>query len=381
MQKKQEKKVKKGSNFWGIVFFLLLGAACGYTVIAYSASNLAAGLSFGEYLMRLGLLLLCIYAAFFLQMILHEAGHLVFGLLTGYRFSSFRIGSLMWSKEAGKIRFRRMSLVGTGGQCLMSPPDMKDGKIPYVLYNLGGSLMNILAALVFLAAYALWGKLPFLGLLFLLLCVSGFGLALMNGIPLRLGTVDNDGYNARSLGKSPDALFAFWVQMKANEQMAKGARLRDMPEEWFAVPSDEGMKNSMTAVLGVFAANRLLDTHAFDAAKDLMDRLLSMDTAIVGLHRRLLICDRLYCELVGSKDVEVMDRLRSGEQLKFMKQMGKFPAVIRTEYAYALLQEQDTPKARQIRDRFEKRALTYPYAGDLESERELLRIAEECRGV
>lgn len=32
----------------------------------------------------------------------------------------------------------------------MNPPDMVDGKIPYILYNLGGSLMNFISALKFL---------------------------------------------------------------------------------------------------------------------------------------------------------------------------------------------------------------------------------------
>lgn len=94
-----------------------------------------------------------IYIVFLLQIIIHEAGHLVFGLLTGYRYSSFRIGSFMWVEENGKIRFKRLSLAGTGGQCLMSPPDMIDGKIPFVLYNLGGSFLNIITGVVFGAAY------------------------------------------------------------------------------------------------------------------------------------------------------------------------------------------------------------------------------------
>ena len=56
----------------------------------------------------------------------------------------------------------------------------------------------------------------------------------MNGIPMRLGNVDNDGYNALCLGKSPAALRSFWLQMKINQQISRGVRLKDMPEDWFA---------------------------------------------------------------------------------------------------------------------------------------------------
>ena len=80
---------------------------------------------------------------------------------------------------------------------------------------------------------------------FLMMVVIGGAFALMNGVPMRLGTVDNDGYNALSLGKNPQALRSFWIQMKANHAQALGQTLKDMPAEWFVMPSDEDMKNSM----------------------------------------------------------------------------------------------------------------------------------------
>ena len=94
-------------------------------------------------------LLLSVYAALLLQIVIHEAGHLVFGLVTGYQFVSFRIWNMMWLKKDGKIQFKRMSLAGTGGQCLMSPPDLADGKMPVLLYNFGGAIMNLFSAASF----------------------------------------------------------------------------------------------------------------------------------------------------------------------------------------------------------------------------------------
>ena len=81
-------------------------------------------------------MLAVMYVAIFIHIILHELGHLIGGLMSGYEFCSFRIMSFMWKKENGKIRLRRMNLAGTGGQCLMSPPDMINGKIPVFIYNL-----------------------------------------------------------------------------------------------------------------------------------------------------------------------------------------------------------------------------------------------------
>jgi len=40
--------------------------------------------------------------SFYIQIAIHEFGHMIFGLITGYKFSSFRMGNLMWVKEEGE---------------------------------------------------------------------------------------------------------------------------------------------------------------------------------------------------------------------------------------------------------------------------------------
>lgn len=329
--------------------------------------------------MSLFVLLFVIYIAIFVHIIIHEAGHLMFGLLSGYKFSSFRIMSFMWAKENEKIRFRRFSLAGTGGQCLMIPPDLSDGKIPVMLYNLGGPLMNIIAGFVFLGLYFITVSAPLLSTVMLIFAVIGFALGIMNGLPMRMGTADNDGYNAFALTCNQDALRSFWVQMKTNEQIAQGIRIKDMPVEWFTVPCDEEMKNSMVAVMGVFASNRLMDEHQFEEADKLMAHLLEIDSGIVGLHRNLMICDRIYYELITRNRREVLDAMLDKQQKKFMKAMKTFPSVIRTQYASALLAEQDNAGAEHIKAQFEKFAKTYPYPNEIQAERELMEIAESKR--
>ena len=44
--------------------------------------------------------------AIFLQVSLHEAGHLMCGLASGYRFVSFRIFSFTWIRQGGKVRIK-----------------------------------------------------------------------------------------------------------------------------------------------------------------------------------------------------------------------------------------------------------------------------------
>ena len=375
MTKTQGKLKKLLGHLLSIGIGLAVGWVAGY-FIGSCMDAVTARFPDMNLITALALLVLIVVLAFFLQLIIHEAGHLVFGLLSGYHFSSFRIGSFLWLKEDGKLRCKRLKVTGTGGQCLMSPPDPVDGKFPVVLYNLGGAIINVLTSVLFLLLYFLSRPLPLLAMFFMSMAVMGLATALINGIPLHTPTIDNDGYNALSLRKDPDAAAAFRMQMKVNELISKGQRLKDMPEEWFALPSDEKMKNSMVAATAVFACNRLMDQHRFAEADALMEKYLSMDTAIVGLHRSLMICDRIYLELIGENRRGTIASMLDKNQKQFMRSMKKFPSVIRTEYVYALLHEQSAEKAEKIAKAFEACARTYPYPSDIQSERELLEIAD-----
>ena len=380
MKTRKKKKKIVWQQFIGTAFLLLMGAACGVVMVLYLEQPSAEKPLYEEILTTVSLFL-GMYVAFLFHLTVHEAGHLLFGLMTGYRFCSFRIGSFMWIKEDGKLKLKRLTIAGTGGQCLMAPPDLKDGKMPLVLYNLGGSIINLVLCALFFAAYLLTPEILILSPILFIFAIVGFMTALMNGIPMRMGTVDNDGYNAFALSKNKEAVEAFWVQLKTVEQSAKGIRLKDMPDEWFAFPSDAAMKNSMVATRGVFACNRLMDAGKYTEADAMMAHLLSIESGMVGLHRSLLICDRMFVEMIGENRSDIIGNMLTKEQKRFMKAMKRFPSVLRTEYALALLFEKDTVKAEKVKAEFEKVAKSYPYVHDLDAEWELLHLAENKAAV
>ncbi len=188
--KKEKKPRHKGQSWIAVLLSLLLGGCAGVLLLNYLIP-LGDGLSLWQKLLLFALTLFSLYAAMLLQVIIHEAGHLVFGLLTGYRFLSFRVFSLMLVREEEKLRFRRYSLAGTGGQCLMIPPELRDGTMPVLLYNFGGAILNLVAAALFFALSLLLPPSSFLRLFLRLLALAGVYYALTNGIPLHLGPVDN----------------------------------------------------------------------------------------------------------------------------------------------------------------------------------------------
>ncbi len=371
------KQIKKYS---GLIVLMLVGAVCGFLTILELEAMDAMELPFGQYLLILVGMVGMMYLAFFLQIIVHEGGHLVCGLMTGYGFSSFRIGSFMWIRQDGKIRLTRFSLAGTGGQCLLVPPPMVDGKIPYVLYNLGGSLANLLAAAICLGLLLLTGN-GLLHFFLLQMTVVGVGFALVNGIPMNAGGVCNDGYNAKSLGKNPNAMRAFWVQMKINEAQAAGVRVKDMPEEWFDLPAQEDMGNSMCSALAVIRTSWHMDRHEFDQAAQSIDTLLEDSKAekieVQGIYLHMMACDRIFCELTGSGDREIVDQLLTKELQAAMKQMKNMLPIIRTQYVLALLYDRNCEKAAKLEAAFQKQAARYPHPAEVQGEWEFLNLAKE----
>ena len=141
--------------------------------------------------------------AFVIQVIVHEAGHLFFGLLSGYKFISFRVFDFKIIKdEDGKFKIRYERLAGTGGQCLMRAPEYVEGKFKYKLYLLGGVTFNLVFSIVF------WLVLPsYYTLLFTLI---GFTLAFLNLIPMGF----NDGMTFYHASKDETTRFILFLQLE-----------------------------------------------------------------------------------------------------------------------------------------------------------------------
>ncbi len=353
------------------VVYLSIGAVCGIIIGDY-AFNFAGEKSVTEMLLDIMLLFVGFYVGMLVQIVIHEAGHLVFGVVSGYRFFSFRILSITIIKTDGKIHIKRLKIPGTAGQCLMVPPDFKDGKIPVALYNFGGAIMNLLSVAVFAGLHFLFSGAPFAATMMSVFAAVGFLLAITNGIPLRMGMINNDGVNALELMRDPEAMHSFWVQLKVAEQTAKGVRLKDMPDEWFVVPADGSMKNAMTTVKGVLVCNRLVDAKELDRARTAIRHMLEIDSGMIELHRRMLICDLVFIEIVNDAYKNDIDRLLDKKQKSFIKKMKTNPSVVRAQYFYALMCEKNGIKAEKIKKRFDLICNIYPYSSELEIEKEFM---------
>lgn len=109
---------KKKSKFNPmLIMYIVIGAACGFFGADLMDRLENNGVSpFVSLIFMMAAFLL----SFLIVPIIHESGHLVMGLLTGYDFVSFRVGSFTVIKENGKLVRKKFNIAGTGGQCILT---------------------------------------------------------------------------------------------------------------------------------------------------------------------------------------------------------------------------------------------------------------------
>lgn len=320
--------------------------------------------------------------AMLLQVILHEAGHLAFGLLTGYRLVSFRVFSVALVRERDGLRVRRYRLARTGGQCLMAPPDGAYDAVPYALYNLGGILFNLLSAGISLLLLYRAAPFSLLRQFLFLLVITGVLNAAINGIPWR-GS-QNDMCNLLSARRSPAARYSLWLQLRLVAIFAGGERLRDVPEALFQLPAGADLSDMLTAYVPGAYCSYLEDVHDFDRARAETERVLAEVPGLSPIAQDDLQAALLFYELIGPCREEAILRLYEGPVARYLTESrNTILGIPRVRYAYALLFLHDGVEAREQREAFGRMAAGYPYAGIAKGEAELMALVDaryEARG-
>lgn len=230
--------------------------------------------------------------------IIHETGHLVCGIMSGYSFVSFRIFNFTIIKIDGRLRVKRFSIDGTGGQCLLTPPDLPLEKIPVEWYNFGGVFFNIIAMLAVAPLLLVKGH-PFVTECVVIFMLAAFLLILLNGIPMKLGGVGNDGYNMIVLRKNMIARRGLVVSLRANVLIQEGVRPKDMPDALFVIPEKIDYRNPLEVTLPMMAASRFVDEMRYAEALTEYEGLYGHRDEIIPLYVKEIACELVFLRLMN----------------------------------------------------------------------------------
>lgn len=376
--------MKKALRITGMI---LLSMLIGYGIgigLGHILGDGADGESIDK--MKMAIATLIAFAALvigvFANTILHEAGHLVGGLLTGYKFLSFRIFNLTLQKEDEGWHWKKFSIMGTLGQCLMCPPHTQS--VPYFWYNVGGVMVNLIICVIssiMLYAFDLT-MVPFE--FCVMLFATGIWFLLTNAIPMTPGGAPNDGKNILILWRHPEQRKHFHSMLAVAAEQSRGKRVSEMPKEWFE--STPVTKDS--TVMEMSARNlcyaRLMDEMRFDEAREIAEELMSISKALPQLFQMEVASDLLLLELATLNRIEVINELWNQKLgvgnmtlQKYIQTYRKYlPMKCAVLFAYELINNQSPEEAQKYYDEVESNLNTYTQPGEA---RTAVAIMDELR--
>ena len=360
------------------LFFITYIALCLGIILFASIHKFGFSLSaFFTTVATIVLLGISYYLSLACALIVHEFGHLIFGLLTGYTFAAIGFGHHLFLRRDGRVRRFVYKLPGALGFCAMEVPDMKDGSFPFALYLSGGVLCNAFLALVCIFAFVsgIGSGILFFPHAFLFPAFVNAYFAIVSILPIKTKFLNTDGKQLFDLLKHKNMRKSFWACEKISAAQYRGVKFEDIPSEWFTETDD-----TQSVYAASIRAVRLLALAETDEPKEvcaLIEKELSENHALSGTAKGLLTCMRIYYESIGERNADTLKNLTTQTQIDFMKRMKNVPSVIQTEYAYALLVEKDVREASRIKARLEKISKKYPFPAEIDTAKKLITRADE----
>lgn len=307
---------------------------------------------------------------FELAIMWHELGHLVMGKLIGYRFVSYRIGPFALVRDGQRLRIvKQGGIAGTGGQCVMCPPDVKEPeKLPAVPYHLGGGLFNLLAALVCLPlcffAVSTYPK------AFLLLSGAiNLGLGIHNLFPIKLA-FPNDGYNIKLISKSVADRLSIYntLRVLGHPELSPA----EMPEEYFTTRNE----GEYAPVSHMMRRYHLLDRRQYQEAEEEFV-LCSSDEKVTDFYRLESAALVFLCRIMRNAGAQSVEEVYDEQLQQYIESTKKtLPDKRCVLFAYKLLCRGDESAAEAEYAELKKLCERSANSGDA---RMWSGIAEEAR--
>lgn len=336
-----------------------------YLILGAYAADSAAGFfpeeNIGGELIVMGGLVLLAALFMYLHIIIHEGGHLICGLISGWKYSSFRVGNLVLVKQDGKMKWKKTTVAGTGGQCLMIPPEVEYEKCPFFLYLLGGGLANIVTGGIAFLIGMLTGNTA--QVILNIFAIMGFGLGLSNLFPAKMGGTMNDGYQIFiEFPGNPSTKKYMSCLLTANAVLTEAESTRELPEKIrdAILNSDySDLGNTSIANLYCYKAAILQDEGSYDECREIYQRIADSGE-VLQIFKNEAKCELIYYEIMNDCNAEKIEQLADKNQLEYIKATSLYPSRRRLMYAYYLIYKNDKAKADEEYQALLKAAKTHP---------------------
>lgn len=272
----------KGDNFLknseqqkGQMIVVIIFGIFGFLAMYYSIELLGEG-----FIISIIYAGLCLIISFFIHILLHEIGHIIGGLLSGYQFMMFRLSNTLWIKTNEGISKRKQTIPGIAGQALMVPPKAEDEELPpFFVYHASGIIMNLLTAVALILLANRIDSSTISGLLILSAIVALF-CGLTNAIPMR-GT---DGYNIVQQVKNKEARVSMLASMYMYQDLILGESFEDL-QKYVTVDENNSFADPEAVSLYSLRGAYYLEKLDFEAARRIYETLWNHFDQLIEPHK------------------------------------------------------------------------------------------------
>ena len=308
-----------------------------------------------------------------LQIVWHEAGHAIGGLLSGHRALAFGVGPLRLERQGERWRLRWAgSIRGIGGFALLFPREGEGTRGERAAYLLGGPLANLLAAavawpfaLVEPGASAGWSE-----VLARIVVGTGLFIGLSNLVPFLAGGWASDGRQLWKLWQGADEARAMAVLSRLGSLSMAGVRPRDWPRDaaagidLAALPQGIAEAFARCRVVQALDAREYRDPAALDAATTLVRGFWQGPEGVRPINALLLA--RWTLDAVGDPELAAQwATLGEGGMLDQSAQRAVLAAWIALRRGDTITATRELHNARTLRERIHDAASLQMFDEDL----------------
>jgi hypothetical protein len=326
-----------------ILFSYSLGIIAGISIlIAAIKADRAKTMPIERFIPAFILLLLLLLIVYLLHIVLHETGHLLFGLLTGYRFLSFRILSIILYKKNGELHIGKHSINGLAGQCLMYPPSRRDDKsFPFILYFLGGGIINLTASLLMVIPIITTEN-SYVRVISIVILLVGLILTVSNLVPLSIG-IPNDGMNVKSMLQDKNMQDAVYLQLQLNAEMSGKKMITDYSPEIFELSEGICDTNTVIAIIRLYSYFQKLAFHDYQGAEIILSAMEQKSEEYQPIILNLIESERLFFMLIQHRPIEEIAAFYERFRLIFAKNNSNI-GLQRIHYIYEIFMSEEEKK-------------------------------------
>ncbi|NLL00984.1 MAG: hypothetical protein GX271_10025 [Clostridiales bacterium] len=229
---------------------------------------------------------------FLVQIILHELGHLIGGLITGWKFLYLQIYKLIIKRE--KHRLKIMIVGEVGYRCIMYPISISQGA---KLYTMGGCIMNLISSIVGLLFLVFASVTLVMWLYIWSFFTFGIGLFIMNGIA-RIEKVCNDKACSNLLRVDKHSRLCHNAQLIIARHLMNGLSYSEIGEEIICLCPDIA-ENDIEAYQAMLEYYYYLDINNHIMMRQALNKIRSRDNISKELLYSLEL-ELIYLELLLS---------------------------------------------------------------------------------